>query len=583
MLAGYRVERLLGVGGMGSVYLARNPELPRLDALKVLSGVLSQQAEFRARFIREADLASSLSHPNIVSVYSRGESDDGSLWIAMQYVDGTDADDALKAGGMTPARAAHVVNEVAKALDYAHLHQVVHRDVKPGNFLLSGAPGDDERVLLGDFGIARALDDVGLTMTGSVVATMAYAAPEVLSGHQFDGRADVYSLTCSLFRLLTGKTPFSAANGPAAVMMAHLHRPPPRVTELAPRLPAALDAVIATGMAKDPARRYRTAGELAAAAVAALRDNVAEATAAWSAVPSSDVSPYPRPDGGQRRWHLEPAERTQMRPLPTSPAPPRRRLRVIVAATAVALVAVATTAAVLLHGAPDERAAPQRTSTPAPTSTVAAPAPIIAPTAVAGLLPAPGELAPVLGAPGLEVGQTARTPFDNSSELKDPQCIGPWGAGQRPAYRGSGFQGFRVDTYDVAGDPDHVVNASVAVATFPSAGRAEQFLSAQQGVWNACANHMLTFDYGAKGTRITQLGAATTTPRGLLVLPLNWPDLPQQLCQHALAAQNNAVVDVQACTRRPPEPLNREDPAVVAQLNPAATIVDLVLTKIDEG
>src|SRR5690348_16052073 len=116
VIAGYRIERLLGVGGMGSVYLAHNPELPRLDALKLLSGELSRQPEFRARFIREADVASGLSHPNIVSVYSRGEAEDGSLWIAMQYVDGTDADDAQKSGGMTPGRAVHIVSEVAEAL-----------------------------------------------------------------------------------------------------------------------------------------------------------------------------------------------------------------------------------------------------------------------------------------------------------------------------------------------------------------------------------------------------------------------------------------------------------------------------------
>ncbi|MGB6206851.1 serine/threonine-protein kinase, partial [Mycobacterium sp.] len=199
VVAGYRIERLLGTGGMGAVYLAANPTLPRRDALKVLSAELSLDPDFRARFIREADVAASLDHPQIVSVYSRGHTDDGQLWIAMQFVDGTDADAALRAGAMTPQRAVHIIAEVAKALDFAHAHQVVHRDIKPANFLLSGTPGPGERVLLGDFGIARALDDVGLTATGSVVATVAYAAPEVLSGLRFDGRADIYSLGCTLF------------------------------------------------------------------------------------------------------------------------------------------------------------------------------------------------------------------------------------------------------------------------------------------------------------------------------------------------------------------------------------------------
>ena len=158
----------------------------------------------------------------------------------MQLVDGTDADAALKTGTMTPARAVYVVGEVAKALDYAHAHQVVHRDIKPANFLLSGPVGE-ERVLLGDFGIARGLDDAGLTATGSLMATVAYTAPEVLAGGSFDARADLYSLGCTLFRLLTGKTPFPTASGPGAVMMAHLQLPPPRVSDEVAGLSPALE------------------------------------------------------------------------------------------------------------------------------------------------------------------------------------------------------------------------------------------------------------------------------------------------------------------------------------------------------
>ena len=177
VVAGYRVERVLGAGGMGVVYLVANPELPRRDALKVLSADLSRDPDFRARFTREADVASMLDHPNITAIYRRGTTVDGQLWIAMQFVDGTDADAALRKGQMTPARAVHVITEVGKALDYAHEHHVVHRDVKPANFLLSGPVGPRERVLLGDFGIARALDDVSITVTGSVTATLATPRP----------------------------------------------------------------------------------------------------------------------------------------------------------------------------------------------------------------------------------------------------------------------------------------------------------------------------------------------------------------------------------------------------------------------
>jgi eukaryotic-like serine/threonine-protein kinase len=165
MVAGYRIERVLGSGGMGAVYLAAHPSLPRYDALKVLSPQLSGNPVFRARFIREADVAARLDHPNIVAIYDRGQTDEGLLWIAMQFVDGTDAENASRSGTITPARAVYIVDQVARALDYAHQHGVVHRDIKPANLLLSGPTGPDERVLLGDFGIARALSDAGSAVT----------------------------------------------------------------------------------------------------------------------------------------------------------------------------------------------------------------------------------------------------------------------------------------------------------------------------------------------------------------------------------------------------------------------------------
>ncbi len=209
VISGYRIEAVLGSGGMGTVYRAAHPSLPRSDALKVLSTELSATPDFRTRFIREADLAATLDHPNIVTVYNRGETDEGQLWIAMQYVQGSDADKEVTGRGMDPARAAHIIGEVAKALDYAHRRKLLHRDVKPANFLL--AP-NDERVLLADFGIARAVDDAtGLTATGVVMASVAYAAPESMAGLPVDHRADIYSLGCSLYRMLTGTMPFAGS------------------------------------------------------------------------------------------------------------------------------------------------------------------------------------------------------------------------------------------------------------------------------------------------------------------------------------------------------------------------------------
>ncbi len=223
VVAGYVIEGVLGSGGMGTVYLARHPTLPRSDALKILSAELSQDEQFRVRFIREADLAATLSHPNIVTVFNRGETDDGQLWIAMQYVEGTTASD-LHATVLTPARVAAIITDVGAALDYAHSRRVLHRDIKPSNFLVSA---DHERVLLADFGIARAFDDTTLTAIGSLVGTASYAAPEAIQGGSVDQRADVYSLGCALFRLLTGRAPYEDLRGPA-MLMAHVLQPIPR-------------------------------------------------------------------------------------------------------------------------------------------------------------------------------------------------------------------------------------------------------------------------------------------------------------------------------------------------------------------
>ncbi len=316
VVSGYRIEGVLGHGGMGTVYRAANPTLPRSDALKILSAELSRDEMFRARFEREAAVAAQLSHPNIVAVYAQGQTERGQLWIAMQYVPGTDAGEQLGVGVMTPARAVHITTEVAKALDYAHRRGIVHRDIKPANFLLTTEDHDDERVFLADFGIARAFDDaVHLTTDGTVMASVAYAAPEALSGVTVDHRADIYSLGCSLFTLLTRKSPYAGLPGVAAIATAHLQAPPPRPTDLVPGLPRAIDAVIAKAMAKDPTQRYQTARELAEAAAEAINDRTtaiprSASTAQWSAPPRPPAAP------GTRSGPVSPAYSSGPQPLP---------------------------------------------------------------------------------------------------------------------------------------------------------------------------------------------------------------------------------------------------------------------------
>jgi len=271
--AGYTIESTLGTGGMGAVYLAKHPRLPRRDALKLLNPAFSADANFRTRFEREADLASGLIHRNIVAVYDRG-SVDGQLWIAMQYVAGTDASVAAHSGdgSMTPARVVHIIAEVGSGLDFAHRSGLLHRDVKPANILLAAPddPSEPEHVLLTDFGIAKSTDEVQhLTGTGNLLATLAYASPEQIEAKPLDHRVDIYALGCVLYELLTGSVPFPESS-PFATMTAHLKNPPPRPTDAMPWLPAGFDAVVAKAMAKNPDDRYSTCRELSLAARAAL-------------------------------------------------------------------------------------------------------------------------------------------------------------------------------------------------------------------------------------------------------------------------------------------------------------------------
>jgi serine/threonine-protein kinase len=265
VFAGYLIDRLLGRGGMGSVYLAKHPRLPRMTALKLLNREMVSDAEIRARFEREADLVAQLDHPNIVTVYDRGL-EDGQLWISMQYVDGIDAA-SVDPKKLPPERAVQIIAEVAEALDYAHRNGVLHRDVKPANMLLARSTGGKgERVYLTDFGIARLRDDGGhLTQTGTFTATLAYASPEQLTGALLDGRADQYSLACSLFWLFTGGGPFPAPN-PAAVIRGHLQGPPPQLSSVRLGLPPALDSVLIRAMAKRPDDRFASCADFAAAA-----------------------------------------------------------------------------------------------------------------------------------------------------------------------------------------------------------------------------------------------------------------------------------------------------------------------------
>jgi serine/threonine-protein kinase len=264
--AGYTILRQLGAGGMAEVYLALHPRLPRRDVIKVLAEAVTADPEFRERFNREADLAATLWHPHIVGVHDRGEFD-GQLWISMDYVEGTDAARLVREGyqdGMPIEEVCAILQAVAGALDYAHDRGLLHRDVKPANILLTHPEDGERRILLADFGVARHLANIsGITETNVAVGTVAYAAPEQLTGSNIDGRADQYALAATAFHLLTGAPPFQHSN-PIAVISQHLHEDPPRLSDHRPEL-AHLDDVFFQALAKQPEDRFGRCRAFAAA------------------------------------------------------------------------------------------------------------------------------------------------------------------------------------------------------------------------------------------------------------------------------------------------------------------------------
>ena len=370
-IAGYTVERMLGSGGMGEVYLAQHPRLPRHDALKVLRANISADPAYAERFNKEADLAAKLWHPHIVGIHDRGKHRNR-LWISMDFVDGTDASRLLHdryPDGMPVPEVLDIVKAVAAALDYAHGRGLLHRDVKPANILISDGDHGERRILLGDFGVARDLGDSagnGLTATNMTVGTAAYAAPEQLMGLELDGRADQYSLAATAYHLLTGGPLFENSN-PAVVIGQHLNAPPPALGDSRPEL-APLDAALSRALAKNPDDRFATCTDFANA----LEHPQNHAATMTAPVPSPNDVPtmlapvaVPYPSG------------------PAAPPPPngsRYRRVALVAAAAAVVVAVVAAAALLIK--PTEEA------------------PSAEPFSIAGTLQLPPDVVKTNGLPG---------------------------------------------------------------------------------------------------------------------------------------------------------------------------------------
>ncbi|WP_227984124.1 serine/threonine-protein kinase [Nocardia spumae] len=340
----YRLDRRLGRGSAGEVWLAYDPAEARTVALKILSGSAAEDADYRRRFEREARIGARLDNPHIAPIHRFGEFD-GRLYLDMAYIPGVDLAKLVRSGVMGATEAVELISQIAEALDAAHAAGLIHRDVKPANIIVHTTGF----AYLIDFGIARAAGQTTITATGFTVGTLAYMAPERFTGHG-DARSDVYSLACVLYECLTAQRPFGDTDA-VQQLHAHLHQAPPRPSAADSRIPEALDAVIARGMAKQAGDRYRTAGELAAAARAAVSMPAApvrtppllpsepadaDSTAAFPGPP-----PAPPRDAGRATREL-PATRLPAAtgypivagPQPPIPAPPGNPRPTLIAPTA---------------------------------------------------------------------------------------------------------------------------------------------------------------------------------------------------------------------------------------------------------
>ncbi|MEV3980313.1 serine/threonine-protein kinase [Nonomuraea sp. NPDC049758] len=305
-VAGYYIEDIVGKGGMAVVYLALDPRLSRRVALKILNPVLSVDDRFRQRFILESRTVASIEHPNIIPIYEANADADGVLYIAMRYVDGLDLRRLIYDRGPLPlAQASQIFAQTAAALDAAHAHDLIHRDVKPANILLAG-----DHVYLTDFGITKHRSSIsGLTQTDQFIGTPRYMSPEQINKEHIDGRCDQYALACVVYEALSARLPFQREND-IALLWAHLAEQPAPLSQLRPELPPQVDVVMARALAKAPEQRYATCAEF----VTALRD----------AISGQEAEPGGRhPSGPHLVPHAVPRTGPHAAPVPGAAAGPQ--------------------------------------------------------------------------------------------------------------------------------------------------------------------------------------------------------------------------------------------------------------------
>src|SRR5882757_3527130 len=530
----YRLRRLLGRGGMGEVYEAYDTVKDRVVALKLMTQDLSADPVFRQRMQREAHTAGRLHEPHIVPIHDYGEID-GQLFIDMRFVQGTDVSTVLHRGGpLPPPRAVAIIRQIASALDAAHRVGVIHRDIKPENILLN----DEDFAYLVDFGIAAAFtDQQQLTKTGAAVGTWNYMAPERFGNEEITYRADIYALACVLYECLTGTTPYQTDSLPA-LMAAHLTQPIPHPSRHNPAIPTAFDDVIARGMAKNPADRYLTAGDLANGAHQALSASD-QHRAATLLEHSQHHAPPPT---GPTPW-------TQ--PPPWTPTPPpaagHRNPWLILGATATVIALLAGTGIWLAtrNTTGDQPNSRETTTTGNATAsaatTTATPPPPVPPAQLQSLLLSPVQVGTMVGGSGMQLTATI-TELDKSPyQLSNPYCLGALNAAQDSVYAGSGYTAVAGQKVDEPPNSAHqVMQAAVA---FPAADQARAFVTNSAAKWKACAGQPVTQSLNGEQRRYTLGPLVGEVPKITLLVTAEGGSM----CQRALSAISNVVIDVTAC------------------------------------
>ncbi|HEY3905022.1 MAG TPA: serine/threonine-protein kinase [Streptosporangiaceae bacterium] len=480
-IAGYRLEEQIGQGGMAVVYRAHDERLDRRVALKLLAPGLAADTAFRTRFIRESRAAAAVDHPNIIPVYDAGDAG-GFLFISMRYVSGGDVRSLFASGKMlSPARVWNIISQVAAALDAAHEHDLIHRDVKPANMLLDAGGGrntggkrnqlgdENDHVYLSDFGISKQTLASHLTSTGQFVGTLDYIAPEQIEGKESEGKADQYALACTTYELMTGEPPYQRDLG-LALINAHLSQPAPSIIAKRPELSPSVDQVLAKAMAKAPANRYATCTEFAtdlgkAIGMVAGTPSVAAATAAPPAGP-----------GGQPVVH--PATQLVAGPVtsPDAPAPNQAIPPAVAAAGGIGAVGAAAAVGAAGPGQPPVTGQPQFQNM-ATEYAGQTPPPQQMPQ---GQTPPPQQMPPTQGWQGS--GQVGYPQYPQGQQQQGQQQQGQQQQGQYP--QGQYPQGQQQQPYQTGPIPPYQTGPiGQPVTGYPQQYAGQQIGPTAQGVW----------------------------------------------------------------------------------------------------